>query len=290
MRLFRKCISLLLALVLCAGLAVTAQAADTKEARAVIGADLSDGQINEVYKMFGIEKGSVDQLTVTNDEEREYLAGVVSDSTIGTKSISCVYIQLLDEGEGLEISTENINWCTTAIYENALVTAGIYDAKVKIAAPFAVSGTAALTGIYKAYEDMTGKALSDDAKQTAVEELVITSEIADDIGSADATEVVNELKKMLNETASMTDDELRQEIINIADQCNVTLTDDQISQLISLVRSLEKLDADVLISKVESIQNTVKKLSEMGDKAGGFFASVKNFFVSIGNWFSNLFK
>ena len=40
------------------------------EARAVIGANLTDEQIAQVYDMFGVERGSVRELTVTNAEER----------------------------------------------------------------------------------------------------------------------------------------------------------------------------------------------------------------------------
>ncbi len=43
------------------------------------------------------------------------------------------------------------------MYISALATAGITDARIIVASPFEVSGTAALTGVYKAYEDMTGK-------------------------------------------------------------------------------------------------------------------------------------
>ena len=59
----------------------------------------------------------------------------------------------------MDVTTSNITWCTPEMYISALATAGITDAKVVVAAPFEVSGTAALTGVYKAYEDMTGKKL-----------------------------------------------------------------------------------------------------------------------------------
>lgn len=75
-----------------------------------------------------------------------------------------MYITILDDGSGLNVSTKNINWCTEQMYKNALTTAGITDADVKVTAPFEVSGTAALTGIYKAYEDITGNSLSSLAK------------------------------------------------------------------------------------------------------------------------------
>lgn len=128
------------------------------------------------------------------------------------------------------------------MYISALATAGITDAKVVVAAPFEVSGTAALTGVYKAYEDMTGKKLDDVAKLVSTQELTITGELANEIGTMDSTSIVNDLKLMLDETKNMTDDQIKQEIIEIAKQYNVTLTDAQINQLITLCRSLEKLD------------------------------------------------
>lgn len=76
------------------------------------------------------------ELRVTNADERKYLSGYVDDSVIGTNSISCVYIEVLDEGEGLDVTTSNINWCTSQMYVSALATAGITDAKIIVAAPF----------------------------------------------------------------------------------------------------------------------------------------------------------
>ena len=46
----------------------------------MIGADISSDEIAQVYKDFGIERGSVTELTVTNSEERTYLEGLVDES------------------------------------------------------------------------------------------------------------------------------------------------------------------------------------------------------------------
>lgn len=249
--------------------------ADSVEgSRAVIGADLTEDEIAQVYKEFGIERSSVTELSVTNAEEREYLDGLVEDSLIGSKSISCVYIDALGEGDGLDVSVKNITWCTADMYMNAMVTAGITDAKVIVAAPFQVSGTAALTGIYKAYEDITGKKLDDDAKLVGTQELTITAELADEIGSADSTAIVNELKLILDQTKDMTDDEVRQEIIKIAQEYDVTLTDSQIDSLISLCRSMEKLDIDALKQKVEDVQQYLKDIVEKHGEVKQFLSNV----------------
>lgn len=249
--------------------------ADTIEgSRAVIGADLDADDIAYVYKEFGISRGDVKELTVTNAEEREYLKGLVDESLIGTKSISCVYIEALADGKGLDVQVKNISWCTPDMYMNAMVTAGITDANVKIAAPFEVSGTAALTGIYKAYEDITGKKLDEDAKLVGTQELTVTAELAEEIGSTDSAAIVNQLKLILDETKDMTDDQLREEIKKIAEEYDVTLTDSQIDSLISLCRSMEKLDTAALKEKVEQVQQYLKDIVSKQGEIKQFLSNV----------------
>lgn len=284
----KKLISALLAVCLLAG-AVPALAVDAGEARAVIGANLTDEQIADVYASFGVKRGDVTELRVTNADERKYLEGYVDESVIGTNSISCVYIEVLEEGEGLDVTTSNINWCTSQMYVSALATAGITDAKIIVAAPFEVSGTAALTGVYMAYEDITGEALDETAKLVSTQELTLTAELADQIGSYDSVEIVNELKLLLGETRNMTDEQLRAEIVSIASDLGVTLTDTQINQLISLCRSLEKLNPDELKAKVESVQNTIAKLGQAKETVSNFLTGVKNVWNSIVDFFKNIF-
>ena len=263
------------ALLLSAAPVLAADALSPGEARAVIGANLSDEQVANVYEFFGIARGAAPELKVTNAEERTYLEGLVSDSIIGTQSISCVYLEILPEGSGLEIATHNLNWCTQEMFINAVVTAGIYDARIIVAAPYSVSGTAALTGIYKAYEDISGQELDDIAKLIGTQELVVTAEIAEAVGSFDAAQIVNELKLVLSETEIMTDADLRNQIITIANDYGVNLTDGQINQLIELCRSLEGLSSDELQKKVEYVQNTVRKLAEAKETVSGITERVR---------------
>lgn len=284
----KKILSILLACCLLAG-AVPALAVDAGEARAVIGANLTEELISAVYSNFGVKRGDVTELRVTNADERKYLEGYVEDSVIGTNSISCVYIEVLEAGEGLDVTTSNINWCTSQMYVSALATAGITDAKIIVAAPFEVSGTAALTGVYMAYEDITGETLDETAKLVSTQELTLTAELAEKIGSYDSVEIVNELKLLLGETKNMTDEQLRREIESIASDLGVSLTDTQISQLISLCRSLEKLNPEQLKEKVESVQDTIAKLGQAKETVSNFFEGVKNVWNSIVDFFKGLF-
>ena len=283
----KKLITILLIIVMAVGMIVPAYA-ENIQSRAVIGADLTDDQIAAVYNAFGIKRGDAIELRVTTGEERQWLQGYVDESLIGTRSISCVYVELLPEGSGMDVTTSNITWCTGEMYISALATAGITDARIIVAAPFEVSGTAALTGVYKAYEDMTGKKLDDLAKLVSTQELTITGELANEIGGMDSTSIVNDLKLMLDETQKMTDDEIRAEIIDIAGRYNVSLTNTQIQQLIDLCRSLEGLDADSLKARVEEVQGTLQKVSDAKTKVVGFVETVKKVVTSVSSFFDRI--
>ncbi len=286
----KKVLAAIMAVIVSVGLfAPAAYALESGDQRVTIGANLDDAQRAQIYKDFGIERGTVTEIIVTNENEREYLEGLVPDGKIGNVALSCVYITMLEEESGLAITTNNINWCTADMYKNALTTAGISDAKVMISAPFPVSGTAALTGIYKAYEDITGETLSDLAKSVGAEELITTGQLAEYIGSEDATEIINQLKGILDQTQNMTDDEVREEIRRIAKDYNVSITDGQVDQLLKLCRSLEKLDVNELKDKLLSLTETVQKAGKVQESISNFTAGVKDFFASIGTFFSNLF-
>lgn len=286
----KRIIAAALAVIACFALALpSALAVDEGEERITMGADLTDAQREAVYKDFGVEEGTVKELTVTNEEERTYLEGLVPDGKIGSVAISCIYIKTLAEGSGLTISINNINYCTEEMYTNALTTAGISDAAVIVSAPFPVSGTGALTGAYKAYEDITGTSLSSLAKAVGAEELVVTGELAEYIGSEDATKMIGELKGMLDVTATMTDDEVRAEIQKIAEMYNVSLSSAQVEQVLGLVRSLEGLDEQQLQTKLEGIAKAAETVNKAQEVSSRVFDSVKGFFASVGSFFTDLF-
>ena len=127
-----------------------------------LGADLSDDQKNIVLSLMGIDPANLANYNVTyvtNAQEHQYLDSYVDSSKIGSKSWSSVVIVKRKKGNGLNISTNNITYCTVGMYKNALTTAGITDADIIVAGPKPISGTAALVGIFEAYEAMTGEAV-----------------------------------------------------------------------------------------------------------------------------------
>ena len=282
----KKIISVCLCFILLMSFCVPAFAIN--QSRTVIGADLSQEQVETVYQSFGLRRGDVIELTMTNAEERQYLQGLVNESVIGTRSISCIYMELLPAGSGLSVSTNNVTLWTEDMYIGVLAATGITDARIIVSAPFEVSGTSALCGIYKAYEDMTGKSLDDLAKEAGSDEASVTENLAQQIGSMDSASIVDELKLILSETKNMSDEEIRSVITEIAGRYNLSLTDTQISQLISLCRSLEGLNPDQLKQKVEELQGTLQKMSEAKTKVVEFAQNVKTFMESVSGFFDKI--
>lgn len=285
----KRIISLMLAAVLMMGLGGQVFAVTSGEQRVAVGADLTSEQRETVFDYFNLNEGDVDEITVTISNERKYLENVDA-SRIGSRSMSSIYIITKKDGEGLDIKLNNIDWLTEDIYRNALITAGITDAKVIIASPVAVSGTAALTGIYMAYEDIAGESLDEQTKQVATEELVTTGDLADAIGGDEAAALVNELKLIIDELKDMTDAQVRDEIKKVADNNNINVTDDQVEQLLKLVRSLENIDLGGLTDALQSVANALGGFSSSADSVSGFWGKVTSFFSGIGSFFSNLFN
>lgn len=83
----------------------------------------------------------------------------------------------------------------------------------------------------------------------------------------------------------MTDDALRKKIGEIAKDYNNTLTDKQTDQLVSLCRTLEKMDANELLKRVNEVKDAVQKMAEAKTKAVGFIAKVQQIVISIVDFF-----
>ena len=122
-----------------------------------LGSDLNQTQLNTVLELMGLnaaDMASYNVVYVTNAEEHEHLDKYIPSSVIGTKSLSSVLVRPAEKGHGVVVTTKNVNYCTTNMYRNALITAGVEDADIIVAAPTQISGTAALIGALKAYESV----------------------------------------------------------------------------------------------------------------------------------------
>ena len=258
-----------------------------------LGANLSSEQKATMLKYFGVNENEVVLLEVNNQEERKYLEGVASEAQIGTKTFSCAYVEPTKAGSGINVKTANLTWLTSSMVASTLSTAGLTDADVVVASVFPVSGTGALTGIMKAFEDATGKPLDEDKKELASEELIITGDIGEDIGQDKAAGIVNDIKTEIIKNNTSDTIQIADTINNVTNNYNVTLNVDQQKQLEELMAKIAQQDYDYKEMKdtLSGIKETINdKLDELGESVNkGFFDSIKDFFDGIGDWFTNLF-
>lgn len=271
----KKWLSLLLVMtMLCAG-TIQAQAAGTGVL--ALGADLSADQRATVLSEMGIteaEAASYETVTITNDMEHQYLDESLGSSVVGSHSLSSVLLIPQESGAGLTVETHNINYCTIAMYRNALLTAGVQDAKVIVAAPMPISGTAALIGAVKAYETYSGTTVSDEAIDAATDELVLTGELSDELDSEQISDLIAYLKQQIAEKGLDDPGKLTELVNEASDKMDLKLTDEQVSRIVDLLLKLDNLDIDAgkLASQAKELYD---KLDAMGikldsEKVGNF--------------------
>ena len=153
-----------------------------------IGEDLKGADLDAVCEKLDVDIDVTAEniIYVSNAEEHEYLDEYLDADSIGSRALSSAVLILEDEGYGISVETFDIDFCTPGMYENALYTAGLRNASVKIAGPFPISGTAALIGVMKAYALMNGTELDKTALDAALNEIVLTGELEN---SSDDTKV-----------------------------------------------------------------------------------------------------
>ena len=282
---FKAALAVLPALVLALAIALAPSAAyaDSSSTIVTLGADLTDEQRETVLEFFGLTEEDLDSMEVievTNTDEREYLEGTLDDSIIGYKTLSCSYVQITNSG-GINVQTANLTYVTSDIIYNALQTAGVENCNVVVTAPYDVSGTGALTGIFMAFE-ADGTELDEDKKEAATEELVATAELEDTYGE-EAAEIIGDVKnEAISSGGDMTDEEISELVEETASEYGITFSDEDLATITELIASIQQLDYDT-----NAFANTLSGLSE---NASGIWAAIKSFFSSIIDFFVNLFS
>lgn len=255
-----------------------------------MAADLTPQQQEAILKYFGVnDKNEVEIVDVNNQDERHYLEGVASEAQIGRKTYSCCYIEPTESGKGVNVRTANLTYVTASMISSTLITAGVKDANVLAAAPFKVSGTGALTGCFKAFEQATGEKLDEDKKELATEEIVTTGKLGDQYSPEVAAGMVNDMKADVIKNGTSDKTQIAETINNISNNYNIKLTDDNKQELEALLAKIA--EQDYKYKELEASLNHVaegvsQQLDELGIDAktsapSGIIYNIKNFFVNI---------
>lgn len=261
-------------------------AEDTKEIL-VLGNDLTPKMVQDLKGIYGIDY-EIEELIVTNEEEHAALGKYISADLITTKSMSSAHIKLLTKGEGITVETQNINWVTEDMYLNALTTAGIMDAEIKVVGPFPVSGTAALTGTMRAYEKLTGNIIPEEEKDVANEEMVTTAKLSDSIGAEHASKIIAEVKIFIAENDIRDEASIKEAIESAAEKVNITLSKEDLESIMHLMKRISKLELNVeqIKSQLGDVINKLEKIDIDTQQVKGFLAKI---FHALKEFFSKIF-
>lgn len=255
------------------------------------GADLKKSEKAAVLKAFGITEkdlGDYKIIEITNEDEHNYLGEYIDDSVIGKRALSSVMIVKTEKDSGIDVSTENISYCTSGMYCNALVTAGMKDAKVTVAGPFNISGTSALVGAMKAYSVMTGEEISDETMDTATNELVVTGNLGESINDkGKAEELIAAVKQKVFEDQLSSPEDIRDAVEASARALDINLSDEDVDQIVDMMEKVSKVDIDV-----DTIKDQAGKIYDKLKDAGIDFSDVdtSSLVEKVGNFFSNIFE
>lgn len=236
-----------------------------------LGADLTDAQKQTMMKYFNVSSDQVQIMTITNQDEHNHLDNIAPQSQIGSRTLSCAYVKPTQSG-GIKVRTANLNWVTGNMIATTLSTSGVKNCEVVAACPMEVSGTGALTGIQMAYEQASGEKLDATKTKLANEEMVVTGNLADQVGKNEATTVVNQSKMDVIQNNVQNADEIQNIVVNVAEQNNVSVSQEEIDKIVSLLEKIAEqgYNYDDVKETLEQVnENTTGQASSEDDELDG---------------------
>ena len=257
--------------------------APTERTVVVLGADLTPSQRQEVLRLLGLDPATWDgePLVLTHQEEVALVGDYVPREQLGSRAISSVRVEPAAPGSGIRVETKHITWVPPEMYAEALATAGVKDAVVYVAAPFDVSGTAALAGIYKAYEISAGTTLDAERKDLGAQEIGVMVRIAQEIGSPEkASQFLSLLKERMAEHPPTSRDEILALIRQLEQDLGIQLSDALREELATLVEKLRDagIDWQAVTAQLQQVREQVNRF--LGEDT----PIIRDFFNRVWDW------
>ena len=188
---------------------------------AVLGADLTAEGRLQVEQALGVGP-STRVLRETVADEGSTADDLVPPALLGRYAISSVLLRLLPAGAGLHVSLNpNVTLYTARSYANAMLTAGVTNAQVSIAAPSTqrALGTTALLSLLRAVRiSCIAATITPTRQHLAIREFMLTHDLATDMGYTQAPRLMAALK-----AATATGDRSRAAVAARAQQTANTL-------------------------------------------------------------------
>lgn len=150
-----------------------------------LGSDLTAEQQEAMLQLFQANRETDQIFLVTTDEMRAAMQEIIPIPE-GYTSVSSTALTCGAPGSGLTVRTENITRVSASMYTIALITAGVGDANLVVAAPPEApgEGMTALTGFFKSLENGgCGRgSLDPTRRQLALRQLALINDMANAIG------------------------------------------------------------------------------------------------------------
>ena len=227
-----------------------------------IGADLTSEQADKMIRILEVPEDKINEdtmISLTTDEESRYL-GDAADP--GSGAVTACKVVRLKRGSGIRVSTHNIMYVTSEMFENALVTCGLHDVDVMAASPVPVPGTAALVSTAAAWSKMNGHALDPQIINLAARELNVSSAIAMTTGNPEKTaQLVAAVKQIVLMNGTTDPEAILTAVLEVAEQIGLSLSEEEAEELAGIMTGLEelRLDARLVIDQVQGIFEKAKK-------------------------------
>jgi uncharacterized protein YpuA (DUF1002 family) len=261
----------------------------------VYGGSLTPTQRQEVRDDLKItDPTTVLEMDVTGKDLVKY----ITDGDPRSNMYSSVLITRLDSGNGIQIqqvTPQNITQVTDSMYANAMLTAGIQDAKVEVVSPVKVTGHSALTGIYKAYESQ-GVNLNKDRMNVANQELNVATDLVQSkaVTNDQANSLLVGIKKDMAQNMPKDRAGVQQIVNDQLKAQNITLSDSDVKMLVDLFDKMRTININFNDVKSQ-LNNMSKQLDDKlkqvtGTSTEGFWQSVRTFFENLFHSIGDFFK
>lgn len=263
------------------------------ESTVVYGANLTADQKEEVRRLLEANSDTMEEYIVTGEDIHNYIGGDPN-----SRMFSSVKITHKEEGYGIEVNIvtpDRITEVTSEMYSNALLTAGVENAIVEVAAPKPVTGGSALAGIYKAY-DVVGAELDEGRMEVANEELNLTTKLSekDGLSQDTVTDLMTEIKKAIADQNPATREDVEEIVEEQLSKLEISLSEEDRQLLIDLFERMRELDIDFgkVKEQLEELTSVIKdRLGDINiDLDEGFWEKVKKFFNDLIDKVASMFK
>mgnify|MGYP001284947940 CR=1 FL=1 len=133
--------------------------------------------------------------------------------------------------------------------------------------------------------------IPEEVKEAANEEMIQTAKLGDQIGAENASALFTKIKESIAKNPPQTDAELREIILQAAEDLGLTLTDEQIQILMDVFNKLKDLDIDwnQVGDQINQAKDKISKYLE-SEEGQNLLERMKQFFISLFDALKSLFS